>query len=122
MHEDDTNKRIGLFDLDGTLANYEKAMRHWLGLLKSPNEPGYEIHARQLEYFYQRQCVIRRQPGFWLDLEPVRYGFDVLAAAQEVGFRNFHACTQGPAECPSAWSEKYEWVQRVKALGNCRRI
>jgi hypothetical protein len=117
MHEEDSDHRIGLFDLDGTLANYEKAMRYWLDLLKSPGETDYEVHAQEPKYFSQRQRVIRRQPGFWLNLERVQLGFDVLAAAQQVGFRNFHACTRGPTDCSSAWSEKYDWVQRYKTTG-----
>jgi len=116
-HDPAVDHRIGLFDLDGTLANYDEAMRHWLDLLKSPDEPDFAVHARQPEHHYQRQCVIRRQPGFWLNLAPVRLGFEVMRLAQEVGFCNFHACTRGPSDCPSAWSEKYQWVQRYKQTG-----
>lgn len=109
--------RIGLFDLDGTLANYEKAMRSWLDRLKSLEEPDFEIHAREPSYFYERQRIIRRQPGFWRSLEPVELGLRVLRIAQEVGFSNFHACTRAPSDCPSAWSEKFEWVQQQKVAG-----
>jgi hypothetical protein len=118
LDEDEIDRRVGLFDLDGTLANYEKSMLTWLRLMQAPDEPFYEVHARNPAYFYQRQCVIRRQPGFWRNLEPMELGFQVLRLAEEVGFRNFHACTRGPGDCPSAWSEKFEWVQQQKQAGN----
>ncbi len=113
----DLDRRVGLFDMDGTLANYEKAMRTWLDLMKEPSEPDYEVHAREPSYFYERQRVIRRQPGFWRNLETIDVGFEVLRIAQEVGFRNIHACTRGPGDCPSAWSEKFEWIQKHKESG-----
>jgi hypothetical protein len=121
MSEESTDHRIGLFDLDGTLANYEKAMRYWLDLLKAPGELDYPVHSGEPKYYYQRQCVIRRQPGFWLGLEPIELGFEVLNVAQEVGFRNFHACTRGPSNCSSAWSEKFDWVQAYKSSGRLPR-
>jgi hypothetical protein len=109
--------RIGLFDMDGTLANYEQAMEWWLERLRSPGEPFHRVHAREPAYAYERQRVIRRQPGFWRDLEPIELGFEVLEVAREVGFTNFHACTKGPDDCPAAWSEKVEWIQRHKREG-----
>lgn len=111
------DRRVGLFDMDGTLANYEKAMRSWLDLMKESSEPHYEVHAREPSYFYERHRVIRRQPGFWRNLEKIDVGFEVLRIAQEVGFRNIHACTRGPSDCPSAWSEKFEWIQKHKESG-----
>lgn len=110
-------ERVGLFDMDGTLANYEKSMEWWLARLRSPAEPSFSVHAHEPAYFRERARVIRRQPGFWRDLEPIELGFEVLRMAQDVGFTNFQACTRGPSDCPAAWGEKVEWIQRHKRRG-----
>ena len=73
----ENDRRIGLFDLDGTLANYEKAMCKWLSALTAPGDPEYEVHSREPASFYERQCVIRRQPGFWRNLEPIELDFQI---------------------------------------------
>lgn len=109
--------RIGLFDLDGTLADYNKEMGRWLKAIKSPDEPDYPFQGadRLPDHIYTRRCIIQRQPRFWLDLEPVPLGFAVIKLAQQAGFTNFHACTKGPSnECDPAWGEKYGWVRKHK--------
>lgn len=104
---------IGLFDLDGSLANYDKAVLEGLALLKGPDEPTIEDvrDAYRLPHLKARIDLISREPNWWLNLEPISMGFQVLHLAREIGFQ-IHVLTQGPKTKPLAWKEKVEWCQR----------
>ncbi len=111
----ETNKQpnIGLFDLDGSLADFDKSMLEGLAALKSPGEPdilsvqeGY-----QFPHIRARIELISKQPNWWFELEPIAMGFQILEVAKEIGFQ-IHVLTQGPKTKPMAWKEKVEWCQK----------
>jgi len=104
---------IGLFDMDGSLANYDKAALEGLAALKSPDEPAVEDvwAASDIPHLKARMDLISRQPNWWLSLEPIPMGFQVLNLAKEIGFQ-IHVLTQGPKTKPLAWKEKVEWCQK----------
>lgn len=111
--KESTQPNIGLFDLDGSLANFDKSMLNGLAELKSPDEPdilsvqeGYKI-----PHIKARMELISRQPNWWYELEPIEMGFRVLEVAKSIGFQ-IHVLTQGPKNKPRAWKEKVEWCQR----------
>src|SRR5262245_59601487 len=108
-----TSDNIGLFDLDGSLADYDKAMLAGLATLKTPEEPTIEdVHeAYQIPHIRARIDAISRQPNFWFNLEPIPIGFQVLHLAKEIGF-HIHVLTHGPKTKPWAWKEKVEWCQK----------
>jgi hypothetical protein len=108
-----TSDNIGLFDLDGSLANYDKAVLEGLAALKSPDEPVIEEVrvVNQLPHVKARMDLIMKQPNWWLNLEPIPMGFKVLDLAKEIGFQ-IHVLTQGPRTKPLAWKEKVEWCQK----------
>ena len=103
---------IALFDLDGTLADYDAAMRRDMRLLQAPSEPEWE---RQLdddpEYLRERVNLIRRQPGWWENLEKYPPGFEILSEVRALGFQ-CHVLTKGPATAQSSWTEKLRWCQK----------
>jgi len=104
---------VALVDMDGTLCDYDSAMRRDLELLRSPGEqvefPDLDTDAPP--WLRARRDLIHRQPGWWRSLPRFQLGFDVLAQIQELGFE-VHVLTKGPLAAPSAWSEKLEWCQQ----------
>lgn len=104
---------IGLFDLDGSLADYDKAMLAGLAALKGPDEPAFDdVHdSYRLPHLKARINLISREPNWWINLEPIAMGFKVLELAKQIGFQ-IHVLTQGPKTKPLAWKEKVEWCQK----------
>lgn len=103
---------IALFDMDGTLADYEGRMRRDLKRLQGLSETEYALHDRKApKYFGARLDLIKAQTGWWLSLPKLPLGFDLLRAAQELGFQ-VQVLTMGPHDTPSAWSEKVQWCHK----------
>jgi 5'(3')-deoxyribonucleotidase len=104
------NTPIALFDLDSTLADYDKSMYRQQNLLKGPKEKRYSKESRihRTSYLEARKKLIQSSPGFWRNLEPLKLGFEVLEITTELGFEN-HILTKGPQNTNSAWTEKKEW-------------
>lgn len=100
--------KICLFDLDGTLADYDGAMRT---ALKKINDTSFVMPAdlhHTSEYLENQMDMIKNQPGFWADLEPIGAGFQLLSLAQQIGFTCM-ILSKGPTKCTSAWTEKLLW-------------
>ncbi len=116
-NSDNSGDNIGLFDLDGSLADYDRAVLAGLLELKCPAEPDIESvrDAFQILHLRARIELMTRTPNWWLNLEPIAMGFRILDVAREIGFQ-IHVLTQGPRAIPLAWKEKVEWCQRY--LGN----
>lgn len=100
---------IALFDLDGTLADYESRMRRDLRRLQAPGEPTYPLHDHSApKHFGTRLDLIKAQPGWWRGLPKLALGFDILRLAEELGFQ-IQVLTLGPHNTASAWAEKVQW-------------
>lgn len=118
MDDLEIHDNIALHDLDGTLADYDKAMRRDYFKLCSPEElehldamsPDFNPSDFREGYIYERVQMIRSAVGWWRNLQRYQPGFDVLDICRELGFNN-HALTKGPRTLPRAWSEKVEWIQ-----------
>lgn len=105
------NDCIALFDLDGTLADYDAAVYEKLRELQSPGEPFFDIYNKNLpSWYFTRIQLIRNQPGWWEKLGKLRLGFDLLEAALEIEFA-VNILTKGPVTATPAWSEKFRWCQ-----------
>lgn len=109
------DKPIGLFDLDGSLAQYEQAMRRALDDIRTPGDaplgPSLWDDEKKYPYLTRRMELIARVPGFWRNLEPDPAGMQVYLTAREMGFRCVVA-TKGPGGKSAAWGEKHEWCLR----------
>jgi hypothetical protein len=106
---------IALFDMDGSLADYEGAMARDLDELRSPGEPASTVEnlwdVEKLDHLSARRRLIKNQPGWWLNLEPIPMGMAVLRVCQQLGF-DVHILTKGPKRHALAWDEKVRWCQR----------
>ena len=110
---------VALFDLDGTLADYDAAMYCDLRSIKSPHENMYEIYNSNLpEWYRTRMRMIRDVPGWWENLDKIDLGFQLLEAAIETGFV-IHVLTKGPNSATAAWSEKLRWCQKHLSENVC---
>lgn len=106
---------IGLFDMDGSLADYEQKLKDDLFLTMSPDEIKNDSNKNiwdldELYYYKQRIRTIKSQPNWWLNLPIMVNGFAILNMAREIGF-DIHILTKGPKWYPTAWKEKIEWCQ-----------
>lgn len=104
---------IALFDLDGTLADFDKSMRQKLAELRSPGEDPQadETASEEIPYMKARRRLIKSQPGFWRDLERIPLGFQLLEEAQAQRFW-CEILTKHPRKIPQAASEKIEWCAK----------
>lgn len=106
-------EKIALFDLDGTLADFDSAMRRDMERLASPDEPKFDIYDENApEWFENRQRLIKLTPGWWKTLPVIPVGAAILEIAKSIGFE-IHILTKGPKYCINAWTEKVDWVQTI---------
>jgi 5'-nucleotidase len=110
QHMKHSGDRIALIDLDGTVADYDKALNEALDPLYGPDERRYTGWDNIPDHIIQRRDLVKRQPGFWRKLPRIQLGFDVVAELEAVGFE-LHALTKGPVKTTGAWTEKVEWCQ-----------
>lgn len=110
-------KPVILFDLDGTLADFDGAILRDLQALHNPAEGPFDFsHTggnddNDPKWLKARKDMIKRQPDWWLNLEPIESGFKLMKMARDVGFRVV-ICSRGPASIPDAWAQKVKWVQK----------
>jgi 5'-nucleotidase len=116
----DTLSKIGLFDLDGSLADYEAALERDLERLRAPEEA---IHTREMNlydlenepHYEARMQLIKALPGWWLSLERIEMGFEVVRMAEAFGYE-INVLTKGPGKHPLAWAEKIQWCNAQPEL------
>lgn len=106
---------IELFDLDGSLADYEGQLQRDLTKLLSVedlkrfNELGM-WKADEQEPFKSLIRLLKRQPCWWRNLPVLTRGMQIFHLSEQIGFTN-HILTKGPKRYPRAWKEKVEWCQ-----------
>lgn len=108
----ENSEQIALFDMDGSLFNYEEAMISSLEAMAHPSEPKIE-NLWELEkqpYLKARMECIKSVPGWWKNLKPIESGFSIYYLAKSIGF-DCHILTKGPRSKSIAWMEKLECCQ-----------
>jgi FMN phosphatase YigB (HAD superfamily) len=105
---------VALVDMDGTLCDFDGAMQAALESLRGPSEDPtlHQCEHEDLPYMKARRRMIKKQPGFWSGLAPLKLGFDVLEELHGLRF-SCYILTKGPRNPPDAWAEKFEWCQKA---------
>jgi 5'-nucleotidase len=108
----DVHDRIALFDMDGTLCDFDTVMCAKQEELRHPDEPITSLDRREEEpnYIRSRRKLIQAEPGFWRNLPIIELGFHILRVAQGLEFE-IHVLTKNPSDTPGAATEKVEWCQ-----------
>lgn len=106
-------EKIALFDMDGTLCDYDSGLEQSMVKLQSPMEPSYSGVPREdaPAYLKARADIIRLDPEWWATLPQFKLGFDIWDMAEKLGYRRM-ILTQGPKRNPNAWTGKKLWIDR----------
>jgi len=107
------HENIALFDLDGTLCDYELKLIQDLNELRAPSEePVTKVPKDDApKYLKERANLIRSSIDWWAALPTYKLGIDIWNLALQLGFRRM-ILTQGPRNNPNAWSGKKIWVDK----------
>jgi 5'(3')-deoxyribonucleotidase len=104
-------KPVALIDMDGTVADFDTAMRVELAKLAAPSETQAEYPDEETPpWIKARERLIKNQPGFWRNLARIDVGFRILQELKDSGFE-LHVLTKGPKYAFSAFTEKREWCE-----------
>lgn len=106
-------KPVALVDLDGTLADFDGAMRRDLQRMLSPGETPLLAHDDEdmFPHIRERRRFIKHQPDWWANLEKLHHGFLIVDLLRSLDFK-LHILTRGPKHHASAWEQKVRWVRQ----------
>lgn len=104
---------VALMDLDGTLCDYDAALARDMASIASSNEKPFDIrfHDDQPDYIKARMDLIRSNPIWWENLEPITSGMTIYKLLRECNFR-IVVLTQGPRLNAEAWKGKLLWCRK----------
>ena len=104
---------IALYDMDGTLFDYNLALFNSLEKLRSPNEEPYTspIRNNSPDYIKARADIIRSSEEWWENLPKLKLGWDILDITTKYDFRTV-ILTQGPKRNPASWSGKKRCIDK----------
>jgi len=102
---------VALFDLDGTLCDYDKGLLDSLNALRSPHEPVLTSIPRKREplWLKVRMDLVRANADWWVKLPKFKLGHDIWELAGLIGYQRM-ILSQGPRKNPLSWSGKKMWV------------
>lgn len=111
-------KKLILVDMDGVLADFEKAfLDRWKFLY--PNKTHIPLEKRNIFYLkdqYPKEEIkniysIILEMGFYLNMEPIKGSIEAMHKMLELG-HNVLICTSPIRNSNYCVQEKYEWVRR----------
>lgn len=97
---------IALLDMDGTVCRWherlDKDLNDLLGQDRAKLPP---------ETITKIEHLIRKQTGWYFNLEPIELGFKIVEVLREVGF-TIMVATKATPKAANAWSEKAAWCMK----------
>lgn len=104
-------KLVALFDLDGTLADYDTALERDLKATLSEEDYANWRVNQEKPRIKRLIRLIRSQPDWWVNLAQLKDGFEVLQIARDLMF-SINILTKGPYNHPNSWTEKVAWCRK----------
>lgn len=110
MEEIQESDNIANVDLDGTVADFDKALRQALEDMQSPAEGPLPVNLFDdpPAWLEARMDYIKNRPGFWRNLEVIPLGMAIVELLREAQY-TLNILSKGPARAGIAWTEKFEW-------------
>jgi hypothetical protein len=107
------NQIIALFDMDGTLCDFEKSFTESMRLIQSPDEkPFIATHLKKYsDYIQNRKNLILSSVEWWENIPQLKLGFDIWNFVGLLKMRRV-ILTQGPKRNANAWSGKKKWIDK----------
>ncbi len=103
---------IALFDMDGTLFDYNLGLKNELNKIRYPGESDVELKFNDNpDYLKNRIDLITSSESWWENLPKFQLGWDILKIVKELGY-SVHILTQGPRKNPAAWSGKKKCIDK----------
>lgn len=97
------------FDLDGTLADFDKAVTERIREMLPPGTQFSRIESEMTPEITAMYENIKRLPGFWRNLEVIQDGHRLFEFFKSCNAR-MHILTRASRRNPRCWAEKVEWV------------
>lgn len=106
------SENVALFDLDGTLADFDGSITQAMRSLAGPDEPLWTSANEEYEppHLTARRRLVKQIRGFWSGLSQLADGFTLLDMARQLDFR-IMVLSRGPRTNAVAWGEKLEWCR-----------
>lgn len=103
---------IALFDMDGTLFDYDGSLKREMNKLKSPGEKTFSLYdENKPDYIKKRIDLITSSESFWENMPKFDLGWGVLETAKNLDYK-IMILTQGPRKNPFAWSGKKKCIDK----------
>lgn len=105
-------ENVALFDMDGTLCDYDGQVLRDLERLRGDSEPYPTGSIRKMpDYIKSRIDAISATSEWWEKLPKLELGWEILKVAQELQYR-IMILSQAPVDNSEAWSGKIKWLQK----------
>jgi len=106
-------ENIALFDMDGTVCDYEAGLQESMGRIKSPSDEEINLmHNKNMpDYLKERRSLVLKSEEWWENLPKFKLGFDIWDLAGELEYRRM-ILTQAPRHNPQALSGKMKWIYK----------
>jgi len=97
---------IALVDMDGTVCDWHNRLARDLAEVVGPDKDKFAP-----DTLTRIEHLIRKQTGWYFNLEPIPLGLRIVDLLREVGF-TIMVATKATPKATNAWSEKAQWCMK----------
>lgn len=102
----DEDRSVALIDMDGTVCNFHGTIDRDMKALFGPDLEKISERTRR-----NAEMAVRRREGWYLELDPLPLGFEIVDLLKEIGFK-LMVLTKGNQRALNAWTEKVQWCKK----------